>query len=95
MAGRFLSEPRLLALAYDLEQELGDRDLPKFLGEVPGPFADAGICAALGSTDAAAGSTDGAAIGRGGGSGVVIRRETPSGHGRPARACDAGGDDRR
>src|SRR6185436_16251247 len=61
MAGRFLSEPRLLALAYDLEQELGDRDLPKFLGEVPGPFADAGICAALGSTDAAAGSTDGAA----------------------------------
>jgi amidase len=53
MAGRFLSEPHLLALAYDLERELGDRDLPKFLGEVPGPFADAGICAALGSTDAA------------------------------------------
>ncbi|HSL76973.1 MAG TPA: hypothetical protein VK867_08515, partial [Candidatus Limnocylindrales bacterium] len=47
MAGRFLDEPKLIALAYDLEQELGPRDLPKFLGSVPGPFADAGICAAL------------------------------------------------
>jgi amidase len=55
MAGRFLSEPRLLALAYDLEKELGTRDLPKFLGSAPGPFADAGICAALSSSgDAAA-----------------------------------------
>jgi amidase len=47
MAGRFLDEPKLIALAYDLEQELGPRDIPRFLGSVPGPFADAGICAAL------------------------------------------------
>jgi amidase len=47
MAGRFLDEPKLLGLAYDLEQELGPRDVPKFLGSVPGPFPDAGICAAL------------------------------------------------
>ena len=53
MAGRFLDEPKLIALAYDLEQELGPRDIPKFLGSVPGPFADAGICAAL-ATDAEA-----------------------------------------
>jgi hypothetical protein len=54
MSGRFLDEPRLLALGYDLEQELGKRDIPKFLGSVPGPFADAGICAALPASTAAA-----------------------------------------
>ena len=32
MSGRFLDEPKLIALAYDLEQELGPRDVP----EVPG-----------------------------------------------------------
>ena len=47
MSGRFLDEPKLIRLAYDLEQELGRRDIPKYLGSVPGPFADAGICAAL------------------------------------------------
>ena len=47
MSGRFLDEPKLLALGYDLEQELGKRKIPKFLGSVPGPFPDAGICAAL------------------------------------------------
>jgi amidase len=46
MSGRFLDEPKLLALAYDLEQELGPRDVPKYLGSVPGPFPDAGLCAA-------------------------------------------------
>jgi hypothetical protein len=45
MSGRFLDEPKLIALAYDLEQELGPREMPKFLGAVPGPFADAGLCA--------------------------------------------------
>jgi amidase len=45
MSGRFLDEPKLIALAYDLERELGGRDLPKFLGAVPGPFPDAGLCA--------------------------------------------------
>ena len=44
MSGRFLDEPKLLALAYDLEQELGPRDIPMFLGSVPGPFPDAGLC---------------------------------------------------
>ena len=44
MAGRFLGEPRLLALAYDLEKELGTlAQSPKFLGSAPGPFADAGM----------------------------------------------------
>lgn len=46
MSGRFLDEPKLIALAYDLEQALGPRDVPKFLGSVPGPFPDAGLCAA-------------------------------------------------
>ena len=32
MSGRFLDEPKLLALGYDLEQELGKREVPKFLG---------------------------------------------------------------
>ena len=54
MSGRFLDEPKLLALGYDLEQELGKREIPKFLGSVPGPFPDAGICAALPTGAAAA-----------------------------------------
>jgi len=40
-----LSEPRLLALAYDLEQALGPRPLPRYMGMVPGLPPDAGICA--------------------------------------------------
>jgi amidase len=43
----FLQEPRLLALAYDLEQELKARTTPQFLGAVPGEPADAGICAVM------------------------------------------------
>jgi amidase len=50
MSGRFLDEPKLIALAYDLERELGPRDLPKLLGAVPGPFPGAGLCAAPAST---------------------------------------------
>ena len=34
MSGRFLDEPKLIGLAYDLEQELGARDIPQFLGSV-------------------------------------------------------------
>lgn len=45
MSGRFLDEPKLIALAYDLEQALGPREIPQYLGTVPGPFADAGLCA--------------------------------------------------
>jgi amidase len=44
MYGRFLSEPRLLGYAYDLEQEIGGRPLPQYLGKVPGLPPDAGIC---------------------------------------------------
>jgi amidase len=44
MYGRFLSEPKLLAYAYDLEQEIGGRPLPQFLGKVPALPPDAGIC---------------------------------------------------
>src|SRR5262249_49932362 len=46
MYGGFLSEPRLLALAYDLEQELRVRTPPQFLGAVSDP-PNAGICDSL------------------------------------------------
>ena len=41
----FLQEPTLLALAYDLEQEVQPRSAPQFLGSVPPEPPDAGICA--------------------------------------------------
>ncbi len=41
-----LSEPRLLALAYDLEQELRARHQPEFLETVPADPPDAGLCPA-------------------------------------------------
>jgi amidase len=41
----FLEEPRLVALAYSLEQAVGPRPVPRFLGDVPAPPPDAGICA--------------------------------------------------
>lgn len=44
MYGRFLSEPKLLAYAYDLEQEIGGRPLPQFLSKVPALPPDAGLC---------------------------------------------------
>jgi amidase len=47
MYGGFLQEPKLLALAYDLEQELQARSVPTFRGQVPPEPPDAGICAAL------------------------------------------------
>ncbi len=43
----FLKEPKLIALAYDLEQALGPRTTPKFLGNTPLDPPDAGICALL------------------------------------------------
>ena len=58
MSGRFLDEPKLIALSYDLERELGGRDLPKFLGAVPGPFPDAGLCAAPVSARSSQAATD-------------------------------------
>lgn len=44
MYGRFLSEPKLLAFAYDLEQEIGGRPLPQYLGALPPLPPDAGLC---------------------------------------------------
>jgi amidase len=46
----FLDEPMLLALAYDLEQEIQPRIQPQFAGTVPPTPPDAGICAALPGT---------------------------------------------
>jgi amidase len=47
MYSTFLQEPRLLALAYDLEQELKPRRTPRFLSSVPPLPPDAGICDTL------------------------------------------------
>jgi amidase len=47
MYGGFLKEPRLLALAYDLEQAIHPRRQPEMLGEVPPEPADAEICEGL------------------------------------------------
>ena len=47
MYSGFLREPRLLALAYDLEQELQPRRHPEMLSAVPPEPPDAGICASL------------------------------------------------
>jgi amidase len=47
MYSGFLREPRLLALAYDLEQAINPRRQPEMLGELPPEPPDAGICAGL------------------------------------------------
>ena len=43
MYSTFLREPKLLALAYDLEQELNGRQQPQFVGHVI-PVPNAGLC---------------------------------------------------
>ncbi|MBA2435351.1 MAG: amidase, partial [Chthoniobacterales bacterium] len=53
MYSTFLQEPRLLALAYDLEQEIHPRSVPAFLGRVPPEPPDAGICTMSGAQTAA------------------------------------------
>ena len=50
MYSGFLQEPKLLAFAYDLEQEIKPRPQPGFLGVVPPEPPDAGICSALAPT---------------------------------------------
>ncbi|MBA2586192.1 MAG: hypothetical protein H0U99_06880, partial [Chthoniobacterales bacterium] len=55
MYSGFLQEPKLIALAYDLEQEIKPRTQPAFLGFVPPEPPDADICSAL--APAAAAST--------------------------------------
>jgi amidase len=50
MYSGLLKEPKLLALAYDLEQAIKPRVQPRFLGSVPPEPPDAGICASLAAT---------------------------------------------
>jgi hypothetical protein len=50
MYAGFLQEPQLLAMAYDLEQEIQPRRQPRFRGTVPDEPPDAGICSAAVST---------------------------------------------
>src|SRR6266446_70972 len=50
MYSGFLNEPKLLALAYDLEQAIKPRVQPGFLGSIPPEPPDAGICATLAPT---------------------------------------------
>jgi amidase len=57
MYGGFLQEPKLLSMAYDLEQEIRPRRAPQFLGSVPPEPDDAGLCGpAHGQPHAAAAS---------------------------------------
>jgi amidase len=44
LSGGFLSEPKLIALAYAIEQLLDARTRPRFLGHVPPEPPDAGLC---------------------------------------------------
>jgi amidase len=44
MYSGFLQEPKLLAMAYDLEQEIGGRPQPQYLGSLPPLPPDAGLC---------------------------------------------------
>ena len=44
MYAGFLQEPKLLSFAYELEQAIGGRPKPAFLGSVPDLPPDAGIC---------------------------------------------------
>jgi amidase len=55
LSGGFLSEPKLIALAYAIEQLLDARVPPEFAGTPPPPPPDAGICAALDSAESPAG----------------------------------------
>jgi amidase len=50
MYAGFLQEPQLLAMAYDLEQEIQPRSQPRFRGAVPDEPPDADLCSAALST---------------------------------------------
>jgi len=45
LSAGFLDEPALLAMAYDLEQAVGRRPQPGYLGTIPDLPPDAGLCA--------------------------------------------------
>ena len=47
LSGGFLSEPKLIAIAYAIEQLLDARRQPRFRGSVPPEPPDAGICSTL------------------------------------------------
>jgi amidase len=64
MTARFLEEPKLLALAYDLEQELDARVQPGFNGEVPEPPPDLGLCDAAATSAVSAAEARAAVTGR-------------------------------
>ena len=50
MYAGFLQEPQLLAMAFDLEQEVQPRRPPQFRGTVPDEPPDAGLCTTVRST---------------------------------------------
>ena len=54
MYAGFLQEPQLLAMAYDLEQEIQPRSQPRFRGTVPDEPPDAGLCATARSAKSSA-----------------------------------------
>jgi len=56
MYAGFLQEPQLLAMAYDLEQEIQPRRQPRFRGTVPDEPPDAGLCTTTPSASRIAGS---------------------------------------
>jgi amidase len=60
LSGGFLSEPKLIALGYAIEQLLEARVPPQFEGTPPPPPPDAGICAALDTSEVRAGSAQAA-----------------------------------
>jgi amidase len=47
LSGGFLSEPKLIALAYAIEQLLDARTPPRFRGDLPPKPPNAGICSGL------------------------------------------------
>jgi amidase len=55
LSGGFLSEPKLIALSYAIEQLLDARVPPQFEGTPPPPPPDAGICDMLDTAGARAG----------------------------------------
>jgi hypothetical protein len=56
MYAGFLDEPKLIALAYDLEQEMRARSQPRFRDSVPPEPRDAGICDGRGAESEKAGA---------------------------------------
>ena len=58
LSGGFLSEPKLIAIAYAIEQLLDARTRPRFLGHVPPEPPDAGLCDASATAARSIGRTE-------------------------------------